>query len=852
MSSILRQPRLHPLISVRWGLAWVLVCGWLGVAARSLSAEEAADPAWTPEQIAFFQEQVRPILAEKCWKCHGVEKQRGSLRLDSRQGILTGGDLGPAVQLDDLASSQLLTAIRYEELEMPPDGRLPAEQVAVLEKWVSQGMPWTPGEVAAEAKHHAPVPKPEDPHWAYLPRKVPAAPTVSDAEWSRNPIDRWVRAGLDRETLDPNPPADRRTLIRRLYYDLMGLPPTLAEVEQFEKDESPSAYENLVDRLLASPQYGEKWGRHWLDLVRYAETNGYERDGIKANAWRYRDYVIRAFNQDKPYDRFVIEQLAGDELPDADHDAMIATAYYRLGIWDDEPADPDQAYYDSLDDVISTTGLVFLGTTVGCARCHDHKIDPIPQRDYYRMMAFFHNILQDSVQMEFKKTAFSLNTQAVIATASERADYERRRREHDEQLHAIKEQLDRFEQQVYESLSNPEKEDARDDSVREQLMAKRAPRVLDETEFADYSRLKREMRRLRREDVPPLPETLSVRENGRTPRDTFILVRGSAAAPGDRVDPGVPAIFAQIQPKPASVPEGVESSGYRTAFAQWLVDPNHPLTARVIANRVWQHHFGRGLVATTSDYGRQGDPPTHPELLDYLAQSLIDHQWQLKWLHRQMVTSQTYRMSSADRSDALDRDPENKWLWRYNMRRLGAEELRDTVLTISGQLNPQMGGPSVYSVIPDAVLQTASRPDAAWGQSSPSDQVRRSVYVHVKRSVADPVLRGFDAADTDGSCPVRFATTVPTQALTTLNGQFFQDQARVMAARLRREMGDDPARIVRHALELSLSRPIGDEEVQRGVTLLDAWQKEDQIPFDDAVRFFCLMVLNLNETIFVD
>jgi hypothetical protein len=388
--------------------------------------------------------------------------------------------------------------------------------------------------------------------------------------------------------------------------------------------------------------------------------------------------------------------------------------------------------------------------------------------------------------------------------------------------------------------------------VREQLIEKRAPRVLDETEFAEYAKVRRDFQRLRREEIAPLPETLSVRENGRTPRETFVLVRGSAAAPGDRVEPGVPAIFAQIQPQPAAVPDGVDSSGYRTAFASWLVDPHHPLTARVIANRIWQHHFGRGLVATSSDYGRQGDPPTHPELLDYLAQSLIDHQWQIKWLHRQIVTSQTYRMSSADRAEALQRDPENKWLWRYNMRRLGAEELRDTVLTISGQLNPQMGGPSVYSAIPDAVLQTASRPDAAWGHSSPADQVRRSVYVHVKRSVADPVLRGFDAADTDGSCPIRFATTVPTQALTTLNGQFFQDQARVMAARLKREEGDDAAKLVRRALELSLSRPITDDEVQGGVELLDEWQKEDRVSQDDALRFFCLMVLNLNETVFVD
>ncbi len=822
-------------------------------AAADKSADKSAEQ-FTPEQVQHFEEKIKPLLQEKCWKCHAAEKQRGGLRLDSRDGLLQGGDLGPAVNLESPAESQLLAAIRYDGLEMPPDGRLPDDQVAMLTDWVNSRLPWTPGDVAPPAVT-APEPSSPstEPHWAYQPRVEQPAPAVQHPERARTTIDRWILAGLDQAGLEPNPEANRRTLIRRLYFDLLGLPPTVDEVTRFENDPSPLAYEELVDRLLASPQYGEKWGRHWLDLVRYAETNGYERDGPKQNVWRYRDYVIGALNQDKPYDRFVLEQLAGDELPDSDREAMIATGYYRLGIWDDEPVDADQAYYDSLDDVVSTTGLAFLGTTIGCARCHDHKIDPIPQKDYYRTLAFFHNILQDSVQHQFKKSAFSLNTQAVVATPEELAEHERRMREHEQRLSDLRAPLEVLEKTIFETLSNPEKEDARDANVRRQLIEKRAAKVLGEEDLKEYERLRAELRQLEETRVPPLPEALVVRENGRTPRATHVLVRGNAQAVGDAVEPGFLSIFASTPAPPRiEIREGVESSGNRLAFASWLVEPSHPLTARVIANRIWQHHFGRGLVASSSDYGLQGDRPTHPELLDHLAESLIQHGWSLKWLHRQILTSQAYRMSSADNMESLAKDPENLRLWRYNMRRLTAEELRDTVLSMTGELNLVMGGPSVFSVIPDEVLQTASRPDAAWGRSSPADQVRRSVYVHVKRSVADPVLKGFDAADTDGSCPVRFATTVPTQALTTLNGDFFLEQARVMAERLRREVGDDPAQQTKRALELALSRPATSEELERAARLLEGWQREDQLPADQALRYFCLMVLNLNETVYID
>jgi hypothetical protein len=829
-------------------LGLALWCAGAGLVSGQESSPNEGD-------VEFFQQKVEPILAAKCWKCHGPEKNRGGLRLDHRTFVLRGGDLGPAVELDAPEESQLLRAISYEDLEMPPDGRLPEDQIAVLTEWVARGLPWTPGDPPAaddSADDSEAAATSAEPHWAYQPIQRTAPPDVANSAWSANPIDRFVQARLEAHQLPPNPPASPQVLIRRLHYDLLGLPPSPEEVEAFAADADPLAYERLADRLLSRPQFGEKWGRHWLDLVRFAETNGYERDGPKPNAWRYRDYVIAAMNEDKPYDRFVLEQLAGDELPDRDTAALIATGYHRMGLWDDEPVDADQAYYDSLDDVVSTTGLVFLATTMGCARCHDHKIDPIPQRDYYRMLAFFHNTYRDIQQLEFKKTAFTLNTQTVIADAPAREQHERRQQQYHEQSERLRQQIEEFEQQIFESFSNPEKEDAQDQEVRRHMIEQRAEQVLTADQLRRYRSARQEMRQLRRLRLPPLDEALTIRENGRSAPDTFVLIRGNAHAPGEIVAPGFPQAITDQPPATAELPEDIDSSGRRLAFAQWLVDPQNPLTARVIVNRVWQHHFGRGLVRTSSDFGRYGEAPTHPELLDYLAAELIRHDWQLKWLHRLILTSQTYRRSSHDQTRGLELDPENHLFWRFDMRRLTAEEVRDTVLSVTGQLNLKMSGPSVFPKLPDEILQSASRPDAAWGRSAAEDQVRRSVYVFVKRSISDPVLLAFDLADKDGSCPVRFSTTVPTQALTSLNGEFFNTQADHFARRLLRECGDDPPRQVTLALRTALAREPAAEEVERGVELLRTWQAEDGVSADEALRYFCLLVLNLNEMMYID
>ena len=831
-----------------------LTLGVLGLLSL-LAADEPAttSESFSAEDVSYFETEIQPILQAKCYKCHGNGERKGGLSLASRQGLLTGGDLGPAVELDALDDSQLMRALRYEDLEMPPTGKLPDDQIERFAKWVEKGVPWTPGVVEPTvAEVEEPYISDEDRnYWAYQSVERPELPAVSNVDWAINAIDLFILTQLDAAGLSPAPPAERRALIRRLSYDLLGLPPTREQVAVFEADDRPDAYERLVDRLLNSPHYGEKWGRHWLDVVRYAETNGYERDGRKPNVWRYRDYVIDAFNKDKPYDKFVAEQLAGDELDDGGPEQLIATGFQRLGLWDDEPADPVQAYYDSLDDVVSTSSQAFLGMSIGCARCHEHKIDPIPQRDYYRMMAFFNNTYKDIREDIYQKTKFTYLTQTTIATEEEKQARRLLEQEHKSQLEMMQREVAEFEDRIYQSFSNPEKEDAKDDRTRREMIRKKAPDVLDEAELELYRNKKQEFEKQKRHRLPDLPTALTIRENGGVAPPMHVHVRGNAHAKGEEVQPGFPVILTDYEPEIEPRP-GKPTSGRRQVLAQWMTSRDNPLTARVMVNRIWQHHFGRGLVRTSNDFGRFGQQPTHPQLLDWLAAEFVASGWQVKALHRLILTSNTYRMAYYESEKGLATDPENNLFWRFDMRRLTAEEVRDSVLILTGRFNDQMGGPSIYTEIPVELLHGASRPDAAWGRSSPSERVRRSVYVHVKRSVVEPVLGTFDAADTDSSCPIRFVTTVPTQALTALNGEFFNKQASLLADRLRADAGDDaPAQIAR-GLELALQRQPTANEIQRGIDLIDQWKTKDNVAADQALDYFCLLVLNLNELFYLD
>jgi hypothetical protein len=619
-------------------------------------------------------------------------------------------------------------------------------------------------------------------------------------------------------------------------------------VEAFVKDKSPDAWEKLVDRLLASPQYGEKWGRHWLDLVRYAESNSYERDGTKPHAWRFRDYVIQSFNQDKPYDQFIIEQLAGDELPQRTPERLIATGYYRMGLWDDEPADPKQALYDDLDDIVSTTGQVFLGLSIGCARCHDHKLDPLPQKDYYSFLAFFNGVRRYGVRSDESVAAASLRPIAPEEEVrKQRAEVEA----HQAKVKANQEALGAIEAKVFPDLEPVEKEEWKTEFRRIPIVRKRLGKVLDQAEVDRYVELSQERRQLFRFRPTALDMALCVTEVGAKPRDTFLLMRGNPHVEGDKLEPAFPAV---LSPPPPQIRPGAhgDTSGRRLALAQWIAGKENPLTARVMANRVWQFHFGRGIVRTTSDFGFQGDKPTHPELLDYLASEYMASGWRMKPLHRRIMLSNTYKMASTANSQALAKDPGNDLLWRFDMRRLQAEEVRDAILAVNGSLNLKAGGPSFYPDIPAEVLAGQSMPGAGWGKSSEEEQRRRSVYIFVKRSLPVPLIAAFDGPETDFTCPSRFATTQPTQALGLLNSAWMNDQAKVFAEFLKKQAPSGTADQVRLAIRRVTQRPATAAEVDRGVKLIEGLQKEDGMNPDTALATFCIVALNLNEFLYLD
>jgi len=775
------------------------------VGPASLSAAAAAE--------VDFARDIQPLLARRCYACHGPDTREAGLRLDDRAAATAALDSGSiAVVPGDAAKSELVARITStdHDLRMPPEGpRLTAAEVALLEQWIAAGAEWRA-------------------HWAFRPLERPPLPPAAAAT---NPVDAFIDAGLAARGLARSPEADRARLLRRATYSVTGLPPTEQEMLAFLADQSPGAWEKVVDRLLAAPHYGEHWGRHWLDLVRYAETNSFERDGVKPHVWRYRDYVIRSFNDDKPYDQFVLEQLAGDELPEPSADGLIATGYYRLGLWDDEPADKLQARYDWLDDIVSTTGQVFLGLTINCARCHDHKIDPFPQRDYYALLAFFHNITPLG-DRHLNPAFIERPLPEAGLTAAEAADLARER---DRRRAEARANLDAINKRIQEH----------------------GEQALDELARKDLAGWKKLLADLDAEGARQ-PKALVVTEHGPEAPETFVFSRGNPhaePAPENRVEPAFPAILEPPAPE-IEPPASGGSTGRRTALARWLTAADNPLTPRVLANRVWQYHFGRGIVKSPNNFGLMGDPPTHPELLDWLAAELVATGWRLKSLHKTILMSRAYRASSQAIPGALAQDPLNDACWRFDMRRLAAEELRDSIHVASGAFNSKMFGPSVYPDMPQAVLATQSRPGEGWGRSPLEEQARRSIYIHTKRSLLTPLLADYDLADPDASCPVRFTTTQPTQALGMMNGDFLHAQARAFAERVRREAGgtnaDQTAVMVRRALEIALVRPATDAEVARGVALVTELGAKDGVGPGRAFELYCLMVLNLNEFAYLD
>ena len=857
--------------------------------------------------------------------------------------------------------------------------------------------------------------------WAWQPLERPTPPRGIDDAWVRNPIDQFILAQLADAGLVPAPPARKQTLIRRVTYDLTGLPPTPEDVEAFLNDPHPDAYERLVERLLASEQFGVKWARHWLDAVRFAETDGYERDRKKPSAWRFRDWVVNAINDDTPWDDFLRAQLAGDEVPDRDLSSLIATGYYRLGIWDDEPTDVEVAQFDDLDSIIDVTSRAMLGMSIACARCHDHKRDPIPQSDYYRLAAVFRDI------KPYKKTAGnSLNPEEFVRSVPttfgaddqtpEHAAFHRAQAEVLTRLEKAEASLTdiqpepvlngllarhRFDDEPTEGrvghglvldgdesgepiridhvapndftisfwfkttamglgststprwfqgsglvdgeirgvtndfgismvgngiiaagVGNPETFihsasgfndgmwhlvaltrsrstgvvrlfvdglaamsatggtqtlDAIDELTVGRLRPGNGPftgsiddvrihdRVLDHVEVLGLAHdLHLDPTLLSTttypDDIatlvslePPKREiidALCAKSLGVNPVPTSILIRGNPKAPGRLVTPGVPVVLGgatfTAKPEPHN-----ESPGLRLAFADWLTAGDNPVASRVAANQLWQHHFGRGIVRSSDDFGRLGERPTHPTLLDWLARELIANEWSMKAMHRLIVTSSAYRMSSVYNEAAFLADPKNDLFWRFDLRRLSGEELRDSILAVSGELNLEMGGPSVFPPLPAAVLATASRPNEAWGSSTPRESSRRSLYIFSKRSLRFPFLEAFDQPDTDRPCAVRFDTTVPTQSLMMLNSDFLNDQAFKMSQRLQREQPDSVNEQVQRGLELVLSRQADAADVRDLRDFIDALKTNDGLTDDQALEATCLLLLNLNEFLHV-
>ena len=666
-------------------------------------------------------------------------------------------------------------------------------------------------------------------YWAFQPVRRPAIPVSTNRkDETVHPIDALLLAPLTARGLTMNPPATPRELVRRAYFDLLGLPPSPAEVTAFEREPSDRAWAELIDRLLLSPHYGERWGRHWLDLVRYAESNGYERDGEKPDAWRYRDYVIDSFNADKPYDRFIREQLAGDEIADEElagaagtqewREAIIATGFYRLHVWDDEPDSTVVAEFDDLDDIMVTTGTAFLGLTIGCARCHDHKYDPLSQTDYYALLGFVRSIDGYGQHKTGGGGRGTGKIQRPLAPAAELARWESEKRV---RVEAVATRLAQ----------------ATDDETKQKLEA--------ELEQARDAR-------------PPFEFALAIAEHGPQPTATHLLARGDAFSPRDEVSPAFPAVLGLPAPQFAGRAPDARTTGRRRVLADWIASPDNPLTARVLVNRVWQKHFGTGIVPTPDDFGQTGLRPTNQPLLDYLAAEFVASGWSVKAMHRLIMTSRAYRMSSAtDNHAALAADEANTLLWRQRLRRVEGEVVRDTMLAVAGTLNPKRGGPAVFPTLPPAVHGTQDSSGKGWTDSPVEEQHRRSVYLVVKRALKVPLLECLDFANSTAPVAVRPSTTTAPQALMLLNDAFVQAQAAALAGRLEREAGADERKRINHGFRLLLQREPSASELAAAQRLLtDQRRRAAAEGATDAERVAWTSLsrglLNVNELIYVD
>ncbi len=922
-----------------------LTLAWLGYSWFPHTQSEA-------QESSSIAQQAFALLQQKCLQCHGASVQMSGLDLRTREAMLKGGVSGAAIVPGNAEASLLYRRVtgadqpQMPKMPMAPVPPLTAQEIALLKSWLEQG---AKVETMASAKPTAsssgtgykekPLTTEERKWWAFQLPTRPPIPAVSDTRWNANPIDAFLKHSLDQKGLTSAPQADRPTLIRRATLDLLGLLPSPQEVTAFVNDPSPNAYETLIERLLASPQYGERWGRFWLDVVRYADSSGYEHDFNLANAWRYRDYVIQSFNQDKPYDRFIIEQLAGDELDDRNFDSLIATTFYRIG-----PRvrfrEKDNPYYryEYLDDTIRTTFQGFMGLSVNCARCHDHKFDPISQKDYYRSMAMlFGNVDYDHplaapdkvAAHETAKRTVEAQTKPLLRKIIEiEAPYRRA---------AFEKRLAKFPAEIQTAVRTPEEKrtpgqkllaaqivslDVDPDAVVTAFSRNRSK--LSDSDEAVRKPLLDQIEALLKQMPAPLPVADGVRDG-----DYRLTPDGAGDDPlpgkGNRFEYGVACCFLPPAGQPYEVPpvyfgaNGADvaadqksfvvepgylrvlatnttpithppqtgnSSGRRRALAEWIASPRNPLTARVLVNRVWQWHFGRGLVATPGNFGKMGAPPSHPELLDWLAVEFMNAQfgmrnadsgktlssgnpqstirnphsqgWSIKQLHRLLMNSAAYKQASSFSTAAnLEKDPTNIYLWRFPVRRLEAEAIRDAVLSASGQLNLQAGGEPFFPAIPQSVRDSYLQGKWVMTQEEPTTW-RRSIYAYWKRGLKYPMFEVYDQPDPNVTCERRNTTTVPTQALTLLNNEFVLIQARHFAERAQRAAGNDATQQIQALFQIAFSRAPERKELEQLQSFLQKQRAyhQTQAPNNDgglaALTDLAHVLLNANEFVYIN
>jgi len=803
-----------------------------------LTTAHAADLPPASTRKIDFAHDIKPLLDSRCQVCHGPAMQQSGLRLDSRQAAMKGGYSGAVILPRKSAESKLIRIVAglVEGVVMPPAGeKLTAEQIGLLRAWIDQGASWP--EQGTSTLSQIPGDKPKLTHWAYQPLTRPAVPAVKARQSVHNAIDAFVLARLEKEGIEPAPRADRHTLIRRLSLDLVGLPPTPREVADFVTDESPQAYEHAVDRLLKSPHYGERWGMQWLDLARYADSDGYEKDLVRPHAWRYRHWVINAFNDDMPFDRFTTEQIAGDLLENATTEQKVATGFHRNTLKNREGGVKiEQFRFEEIIDRASTVGTVWMGLTVGCAQCHDHKFDPITQQDYYSLFAFF-----NSADEVFIDAPLGGEMGPYLAALPE---YRKTRQELLEK-NRVFELMPAWEEGMRQAARNPGKLTDWDhayDALGKYLdnghgIVEKAPsertrkeidgitdhfvinyhRVISKELWTklDYKALRKKTEALRN-GFPAISEAQAIAQNPQG-RQSHVHMRGVWDQLGVQVHPDVPHFLGSL-PSP--------ENATRLDLARWIISPENPLTSRVTVNRVWQEYFGAGIVPTSENFGSQGEKPSHPELLDWLATEFMDQGWSFKKLHKTIVMSATYQQSSAARDDLETRDPANRLLARQSRLRLPAELIRDSTLAVSGLLYPAIGGKSVRPPLPEGVTDLSYSNSVKWQESEGRDKYRRGLYVLIQRTIPYPQMANFDATAREVALCSRERSNTPLQSLNLLNDPVFIEAAQALAVRVLTEESGALEDRLRYAFQLVLARPPSAKELR---SLSDYYRNQTQI-----------------------